>query len=68
MDANEKAIEKSNEAIDGIATALRELADKVENGLCNDPDTDLFDADAFWVDFADIKPLIVTVKDNQKMD
>lgn len=64
MGNNNQAIEKSSEFTDSIASALRDLADDVEGGRCNDPDNNLFDADAFWVDFNEnVRPFVKTVND-----
>ncbi len=69
MDSNEEAVAKSNDVISQIVSSLEELVMVVDNGDCNDPGTNLFDADAFWVSFSElVKPFVKSVIDNQKMD
>ena len=53
-----EAAEKSQRLTDAVSRELRDLADSVDCGDCNDPDTKLFDADAFWMEFENIKQLI----------
>jgi hypothetical protein len=66
---DEQILEKSVERAKDIAQALEDLAGSVADGDCNDPNTNLFDADAFWVEFNNnVRPLIKSVVDNQKMD
>ena len=69
MDANNEAIARSEEKLKDITQALEDLAGTVADGGCNDPNTNLFDEDVFWMIFNfTIARLVRPVKDNQKMD